>query len=408
MSRIAGLIGVAVLALQPFDALASDVYSFGEAHQQFTMDFVTIGDPGNVADTSGAPNPAGAVDYLYDMGKYEVSREMIEKANSGGQLNLTMASLWDLPIGPQPWMPATSVNWNEAARFVNWLNAEQGFSPAYKFATQPGERGYSPNTHIQLWNSGDPGFDPANPFRNQHAHFFLPSTDEWYKAAFYDRSKGVDGGYWDYGTGSDAGPIPVSQGVEPGTAVHSQEFGPADITLAGGLSPYGVMAMSGNVWEMMETAYDRENDDVGERRSFRGGSWHPAEQTYQYMSSSFIAGDVPSFPADDSNNLLGFRVASRVSHQAPGDTNGDGVVDLVDLNNVRNHFGDVGLGDTSPFDGDVDLDDLNAVRNNFGATGGATAVPEPSAVLMVLLGALAIGIWRAVQLAVCKQTEMTD
>ncbi len=51
----------------------------------------------------------------------------------------------------------------------------------------------------------------------------------------------------------------------------------------------------------------------------------------------------------------------------PGDTNGDGNVDLIDLNNVRNHFGGAGLGDTNN-DGIVDLVDLNAVRNNFGAS----------------------------------------
>lgn len=53
-----------------------------------------------------------------------------------------------------------------------------------------------------------------------------------------------------------------------------------------------------------------------------------------------------------------------------GDTNGDGQVDLVDLNNVRNNFGGQGLGDADG-DSDVDLSDLNAVRNNFGASAGA-------------------------------------
>jgi CubicO group peptidase (beta-lactamase class C family) len=60
----------------------------------------------------------------------------------------------------------------------------------------------------------------------------------------------------------------------------------------------------------------------------------------------------------------------------PGDTNDDGVVDLTDLNNVRNNFGATGegvLGDTNG-DGIVDLTDLNNVRNNFGAT-----APAPSA-----------------------------
>ncbi len=48
-----------------------------------------------------------------------------------------------------------------------------------------------------------------------------------------------------------------------------------------------------------------------------------------------------------------------------GDTNDDGRVDIVDLNNVRNNFGGNGLGDTNG-DGVVTIADLNAVRNNFG------------------------------------------
>ncbi len=74
----------------------------------------------------------------------------------------------------------------------------------------------------------------------------------------------------------------------------------------------------------------------------------------------------------------------------PGDTDGDGDVDLNDLNNVRNNFGGSGdpiLGDTDG-DNDVDLDDLNAVRNNFGATGGA--VPEPGSFALVAVTAAAL------------------
>jgi hypothetical protein len=73
-----------------------------------------------------------------------------------------------------------------------------------------------------------------------------------------------------------------------------------------------------------------------------------------------------------------------------GDTNGDGVVDLVDLNNVRNNFGGTGLGDTAPFDGVVNLEDLNAVRNNFGA---GNPVPEPATWALALLGLPAL-LWR--------------
>lgn len=51
----------------------------------------------------------------------------------------------------------------------------------------------------------------------------------------------------------------------------------------------------------------------------------------------------------------------------PGDTNFDGQVDLSDLNNVRNRFGEMGHGDADA-DGDIDLEDLNAVRNFFGTS----------------------------------------
>jgi glucose/arabinose dehydrogenase len=71
-----------------------------------------------------------------------------------------------------------------------------------------------------------------------------------------------------------------------------------------------------------------------------------------------------------------------------GDTNNDGEVDLVDLNNVRNNFGGTGPGDTN-FDGLVDLEDLNNVRNSFGAE--ALNAPEPSSLALLLLAAATAG-----------------
>jgi hypothetical protein len=71
-----------------------------------------------------------------------------------------------------------------------------------------------------------------------------------------------------------------------------------------------------------------------------------------------------------------------------GDTNGDGAVNIDDLNAVRNFFGQTGRadgslpGDAWPFDGAVNIDDLNAVRNNFG---GQAAVPEPASGGQILL-----------------------
>jgi hypothetical protein len=85
----------------------------------------------------------------------------------------------------------------------------------------------------------------------------------------------------------------------------------------------------------------------------------------------------------------------------PGDANGDGRVDIDDLNNVRNHFGTgsgidrSGIpGDTVPFDGLVNIDDVNNVRNHFGST-LAAAVPEPASVVAALLSALLLSLTRS-------------
>ena len=42
-------------------AAATQADTFGTGDNAFEIDFVTIGDPGNAADTTGDPNPAGAV-----------------------------------------------------------------------------------------------------------------------------------------------------------------------------------------------------------------------------------------------------------------------------------------------------------------------------------------------------------
>ena len=48
---------------------------------------MTIGNPGNPPDAN--PNPAGRVPYSYRIGKYEISEQMIDKANAAGGLGVT-------------------------------------------------------------------------------------------------------------------------------------------------------------------------------------------------------------------------------------------------------------------------------------------------------------------------------
>ena len=89
--------------------------SFGTGDNAFTMEFVTIGNPNNAADTTGSPNPAGSVAYTYNLGMYEVSRDQIDKANSAGSLGITMSDMTSYG-GNGLLKPATGISWNEAAK----------------------------------------------------------------------------------------------------------------------------------------------------------------------------------------------------------------------------------------------------------------------------------------------------
>jgi probable HAF family extracellular repeat protein len=66
----------------------------------------------------------------------------------------------------------------------------------------------------------------------------------------------------------------------------------------------------------------------------------------------------------------GFIVRRIISAGLPGDVNGDGVVDLNDLNLVLVNFGQTTSEGDANGDGVVDLNDLNLVLTNFGATAG--------------------------------------
>jgi len=295
--RLAVVIVLAVTSIvSSSDRALAD--TFGSGANTFDIEFVGIGDPNNAADTTGNPSPpypTGSVPYAYRIGKFEISEQMIDKANAEGALGITR----DIRSADKP---ATRVNWNEAARFVNWLNTSTGSTPAYKFAMQPGDVGYSPSADIQLWTIGDAGYNPNNLYRNSLARYVLPSVDEWYKAAYYDPTSGV---YYDYPTGSDNVPTAVASGTAAGTAVYDQSFasGPADITQAGGLSPYGTMGQGGNPDEWEETDFDFVNNSTSSVRGRRGGAWYNNSST---MLASLRLGGSPI----DGGDGIGFRVAS--------------------------------------------------------------------------------------------------
>ena len=275
----------AFLSLTICYASSTQADTFGSGANTFDIDFVTIGNPSNDPDTTGRPNPAGKVDYGYRMGQFEISEQMIDKANALGGLGITHYN-----FGANK--PATSITWFEATKFVNWLNTSTGSLPTYKF---------DDDGNFQLWTPGDPGYNLNNLYRNSLATYFLPSVDEWYKAAYYNPA----GVYYNYPTGSNGAPTPVASGILDRTAVCDQTLatGPADITLAGGLSPYGTMGQGGNAYEWEETDYDGVNDSISSLRTFRGGDFL---NHVQNLWSMMRVGSSPSA----GSGSTGFRVAS--------------------------------------------------------------------------------------------------
>jgi len=265
----------------------------------FTLSFVTIGNPGNSNDVTGY----GKVSYGYKMGTYDISQNQINIAKSNGLAGMPLGS-W---LGDQP---ATSINWFQAAAFVNWLNTNQGYSPAYNITYSGGLNGFY---SMSLWPSNQAWtLGGTNLYRNANCCYFLPSENEWYKAAYYDSNKNNGlGGYWQYSDGMNSLPVAVASGTAAGTAVYfngAYLFSPATVTQSGGLSPYGTMGQGGNVNQWIEGASSGSNTDTSLNRVVRGGCWgfgsNALLSSYRNNNGDYGNG----YPATQ-NNSLGFRVA---------------------------------------------------------------------------------------------------
>lgn len=328
--------------------------TFGSGPNTFDIDFVTIGNPGNADDTTGNPDPAGEVDYTYRIGQFEISEDMVNKANAEGGLGLTHDNR-----GANK--PASSISWFEAAQFVNWLNIDSGSTEAYKFN----------GSSFELWVPADAGYNSDNLYRNSNAKYFLPSMDEWYKAAYFDPNSGV---YFDYPTGSNS----VPDGIDfAGDTTFDAVFfdggskpAPNDITDVGVLSPYGTAGQGGNVNEWEETDFDLVNDSSSSARGGRGGDW---ASSGGLLSS--VRGDVVPTVED---RAIGFRVASVSDPSADFDNDGD-----VDGNDFL-----IWQRGDSP--APLSQSDLDTWQENFGtASSLITAVPEPSSIIL-MLGTLAL------------------
>jgi hypothetical protein len=279
---VAALFAAFAITTQP----SAQADTFGTSGNEFAIDFVNIGNTGNAADTTSF----GAVPYEYRVGTYEITQNAITKATASGMTNVT-AGAWS---GNQP---AATISWYEAAAFVNWLNTSTGKQAAYNLT-------FSGSWSMTLWSSADAWqLGGENLYRNKDAFYFLPSENEWYKAAYYNPA---GSNYFLYPTASNDAPTAVASGTGAGTAVYAQPFeqGPAGVDVAGALSPYGTMGQGGNVREWNESAFDGTNSSSSEGRALRGGFWGATELGLRSSSRQF------DFPTDENNGDGGFRVAS--------------------------------------------------------------------------------------------------
>jgi formylglycine-generating enzyme required for sulfatase activity len=275
--------------------ISAQADTFGTSGNEFTIDFVNIGNAGNAADTTGD----GAVPYEYRMGTYEISQNAIDKATASGMANVT-AGAW---TGNQP---AANINYYEAAAFVNFLNTSTGKTAAYDLAWDGSV------WSMNLWSSGQAWqVGGENLYRNKDAYYFLPSDNEWVKAAYYNPA---GSSYFLYPTASDSAPTAVASGTDAGTAVYDGVASvPAIVDNAGGLSPYGTMGQGGNVSEWSESAFDGSNSSASEDRAFRGGSWDKDDKWIARARDSFRtnSASLPVFRLPSGDGIdLGFRVAS--------------------------------------------------------------------------------------------------
>ncbi|MSR25892.1 MAG: hypothetical protein EXS06_02580 [Planctomycetaceae bacterium] len=196
--------------------------------------------------------------------------------------------------------PVNYVSWFDAARVSNWLmNGATSSS-----STEAGA--------YTLVGGQTTGTAPAV---NPGATFYVPTDDQWYKAAYY-KGGGTSAGYWNYATQNDSDPTAVTAGSTGiGSAGSTGNFANFDrgavwnsengnVTTAGTngrASAYGAFDMSGNVSEWNDLT-----GAPGLSRGLLGGGWNGLASN---VSSSAGYSNVPSGEGD----FIGFHLASPVS-----------------------------------------------------------------------------------------------
>ena len=310
--------------------------------QAVAIDWVTVGNPGNAGEQSRLAQDDltyyGAVDYEYKIGKYEITAgQYCEFLNAvatdalsdlHGVYNSNMwandfgckiQQIYNYPnysysVAPDyANRPVNFVSWYSCLRFCNWLHNGQPTGVQDATTTEDGAYNMSLGDSV---------------VRKPGARVWLPSENEWYKAA-YHKNDGVTGNYFDYPTSNDT--VPGRDGLEttnPGNnANHTYNsnflIGPPYYrTVIGEFelsdSPYGTFDQGGNINEWNETLIESSS------RGYRGGAFN--------SYSGFLKSDVQSYNTPNTqNHYIGFRVASVPVACPSADLTNDCFVNFEDL-----------------------------------------------------------------------------
>jgi formylglycine-generating enzyme len=307
-----------------------------------SLELVTVSNPGNAADNrvydlSGNLG-RGAVDYTYQIGKYQVTAgqycqflNAVAKTDPYGLYTTQMDCAVNergCNIGrsgtsgsytysvPSDWAnrPVNEVSWGDAARFVNWL---QNGQPTGELTGTPSlDRWLTEDGAYSL--NGKTGWDLANIPRNSTATWAIPNEDEWYKAAYYKRG-GTNAGYWDYPTRNNTPPINTLVDPDPGNHSNFYDWShngtggfatgsPYYRTPVGefenSAGPYGTFDQGANVTEWSEERV------FGDRlyqwyRGLCGVDYGSSVGGMRYDACCWFS---DSFFPSDQNSQVGFRV----------------------------------------------------------------------------------------------------
>jgi len=290
MARMVGMAVAAILLLA--DGMAqADTDTFGSGTNSFNIDFVPI---------SKATNPSTGYGFVandYRMGTYEITNDQWTKFKSAyGAVTGTPADAYDQgPSFTGTDVPTNHVSWYEAAQFVNYLNTITNNPVAYKFTGTHGTSDYA----LSTWSAAETD-NGTNLYRHKDAKYYLPTEDEWVKAAYWNGTM----------LQTYANILPsdlVSGSPDPTKWNYDPSLGNEPWAVGSGSEELnGTRDMMGNVWEWMESTYSDTSYGTSSGRDLRGGAYY---SDVGHLASSSARGQHQPNYEDD---YVGFRVASEV------------------------------------------------------------------------------------------------